>query len=245
MSDFDGYELAVGSVKGIRSWNVDALGRLVGAAGHVWTPAEQVAACKSPGTLYMSSMSQWINMKLPDDSYEMPKPPPHDLGRCSCGFYAYYDGSTSFHKPGWVDGVIGGWGKTVVGTKGFRCEKAQLLALAIPGSGKWRRWMPTLNGAFFGWFALKSVMAAMDGHWWSFAIYVLGALINLAGLILNLRHPAGMNRAREKLLRRNYPEVAFYGSKRAMLKAWPLDRGYEPVKPHPDTDPEFWTRSAS
>ena len=49
---------------------------------------------------------------------------------CNCGFWAYYsDGTWSGAAP--VRGVIEGYGKTTVGTKGFRCSKARILALTL------------------------------------------------------------------------------------------------------------------
>lgn len=57
---------------------------------------------------------------------------------CLCGFYAYYDGSNDYlqDRVGWSDwriaGIIEGWGRCVVGTRGFRCQRAQIQALVTP-----------------------------------------------------------------------------------------------------------------
>jgi hypothetical protein len=48
---------------------------------------------------------------------------------CSCGFYAYY-GEQEHQYNGQIAGVIEGYGETLVGTQGFRSEKARILALA-------------------------------------------------------------------------------------------------------------------
>lgn len=53
---------------------------------------------------------------------------------CGCGFYAYQEGSNDYYKPSDgkpVGGVVRGYGKTVLGTRGFRAEKAEILALYI------------------------------------------------------------------------------------------------------------------
>lgn len=57
---------------------------------------------------------------------------------CSCGFYGYQQGSNDYYSPGAgssghgpVGGVIRGYGKVVLGTRGFRAEKAEVLALYI------------------------------------------------------------------------------------------------------------------
>lgn len=47
---------------------------------------------------------------------------------CECGFWAYDE--AGFKAHGRVVGVIEGYGKTTVGTKGFRCEKARIVALS-------------------------------------------------------------------------------------------------------------------
>lgn len=60
---------------------------------------------------------------------------PYPTIECSCGFYAYHDGShwtgpsKSVHQ---VFGVIEAWGRLVIGTKGFRAEKALIVALKLP-----------------------------------------------------------------------------------------------------------------
>ena len=58
--------------------------------------------------------------------------------RCSCGFYAYYDVDTWSQHPSSaakfqrIHGVIEGYGRCVVGSKGFRAENALIVALLIP-----------------------------------------------------------------------------------------------------------------
>lgn len=58
--------------------------------------------------------------------------------RCSCGFYAYYEVDQWSQHPAFagkfqrVHGVIEGYGRCVVGSKGFRAENALIVALLIP-----------------------------------------------------------------------------------------------------------------
>lgn len=47
---------------------------------------------------------------------------------CECGFWAYDE--AGFKAHGRVVGAIEGYSKTTVGTKGFRCEKARIVALS-------------------------------------------------------------------------------------------------------------------
>lgn len=58
-------------------------------------------------------------------------PEPDTLESCQHGFYAYYDGSNDYHDQGEVTGVIEGYGEVLIGTRGFRCMKARIVALRI------------------------------------------------------------------------------------------------------------------
>lgn len=51
---------------------------------------------------------------------------------CQCGFWAYDE--SGFARHGKVIGVIEGYGKTTVGSKGFRCEKARIASLCCEGA---------------------------------------------------------------------------------------------------------------
>jgi hypothetical protein len=64
---------------------------------------------------------------------------PHEAPseNCSCGFYAYTDPKSHeidgyYPASPYVLGVIKGTGRTLVGTRGFRCEKAEIIALLDP-----------------------------------------------------------------------------------------------------------------
>lgn len=56
---------------------------------------------------------------------------------CRCGFYAYNDPQhpevTSVMNAPTVTGIISGFGRTLIGTKGFRCSKAEIVALLDRG----------------------------------------------------------------------------------------------------------------
>lgn len=57
---------------------------------------------------------------------------PHSYGDCHCGFYGYLNGFNEYNHITRVTGIIEGYGNTYIGTRGFRAEKARILALA-PG----------------------------------------------------------------------------------------------------------------
>jgi len=108
-----------GTVRGLRSFFPRRPQYLYGWWGYDWTPGEQVARClipKVPGRL------------APRFSE------PHDVvdPSCTCGVYSYrLEGLPSYHADqGTVYAVINGWGNTLVGDKGFRCEIAEMVAVA-------------------------------------------------------------------------------------------------------------------
>lgn len=55
---------------------------------------------------------------------------------CVCGFYAYTDlasiAQNSYNQPNSIIGIVRGHGKVTIGTKGFRAEKADIVALCAP-----------------------------------------------------------------------------------------------------------------
>jgi hypothetical protein len=57
---------------------------------------------------------------------------PHYYETCSCGFYAYLNGFNEYNHATRVTGVIEGYGETLIGSRGFRAQKARILAIA-PG----------------------------------------------------------------------------------------------------------------
>ena len=123
--------LAAGSVTGVRLWHVDmtsaeaavngtavrAEGLLAGVFGGVWRRGENVAVCGGgPGA------------------------PPCHLGLvpapgCGCGFWAYwalrYAWRCDYYWRGDVIGIIQGYGRTRIGTRGCRCGKARILGLHV------------------------------------------------------------------------------------------------------------------
>lgn len=66
----------------------------------------------------------------------VPAPPSiHDTPdeSCRCGFYAYFSADDSevlnYFSRNMVFGTIKGYGRTLIGSRGFRCEKAEITAL--------------------------------------------------------------------------------------------------------------------
>lgn len=136
-----GWDLAIGDVRGTRAWRLLADGwgtqRLTGINHpQFWYPTgvgENRAECRRGNGDRCTGVEP----------------------RCSCGFYAYLRGINDYlaeYERGYgsppmattatyasatygtdlIGGAIRGWGKTVVGTRGFRTERAEILALYVP-----------------------------------------------------------------------------------------------------------------
>lgn len=179
MSEFAGqeYDFAAGSIKGLRGWGMDELGRLHGVTHReVWTPGENVAVCKQLREIPCPTTNAPRDRlpKLSEAAVESKPPKRRRRGRttdpspylepsltswereavygrrcgepschngrhivdsghrfdadCQCGFWAYDE--AGFKPHGDVIGAIEGYGKVTVGTKGFRAEKARIVAIS-------------------------------------------------------------------------------------------------------------------
>jgi hypothetical protein len=121
--------LAVGSVTAVRLWHVDMPsaeavlngspervdGLLTGVFGGVWRRGENVAVCGGGQ-----------------------ESPPCDLvpgPECGCGFWAYWAlrhaWRCDYYWHGEVVGIIQGYGRTRIGTRGCRCGKARVVSLHV------------------------------------------------------------------------------------------------------------------
>lgn len=126
-----GLPLAAGSVTGVRLWHVDMTaaeavmngtampveGLLSGVFGGVWRRGENAAVCGGS---------------------QAAPPCPRDLvptAGCGCGFWAYwalrYAWRCDYYWRGEVIGVIQGYGRTRIGTRGCRCGKARIVGLHV------------------------------------------------------------------------------------------------------------------
>lgn len=113
------HEFTPGTVRGLRWWSVTAYRDTYGLNGMwgLWTPGENVAVCRK---------QDYGGVGL---HYE---PAPHEP--CSCGFYAYWRPHPSplqGSSPLIMSGVVEGYGRTLIGGKGFRAQKTRIVALAL------------------------------------------------------------------------------------------------------------------
>lgn len=223
-TDFGQRELIPGTLTGVRRFNVDALGRLTGVTHKdVWRPGVNEGTCKGNSGLttwpsgyhqYSSSggyityhTSPNINIVEP----EAPEPPSHRVGSkyCTCGYYAFFDYDAENHgyQKGHVTAIVEGTGVATVGEKGFRCEKAEVVALVKsspepkPEAAKpepepqWRKrdWMPGAAAATF--CAVAAVLHAVAGNWLVMAVMLALVGIN-AMFVRSSRPPRGRNRSK-------------------------------------------------
>jgi hypothetical protein len=113
-----GFEFTAGSVFGIRQWAVMSLDLddavLFGNNDVPWVGRAMTASC--------------VGGRL-----RKPHTAPEE--RCTCGIYGWY-APTAFPQPysGSVVGVIEGTGRTLMGSKGFRCEHARIMAFTVIAS---------------------------------------------------------------------------------------------------------------
>lgn len=162
MTGFDG-EKITGTVIGYRWWDLwtraerpldkvatvgpTPRGCLFGAWSG-WGAGENHATCLNPyqaslgrvlsGGIIIYSRHRWDNHSAPDPE-------------CSCGFWGFWEAGpwwrTTQYDDLWEDylqkydaipilGVIEGWGNTLKGNLGFRCEKAKITALLAPIAAK-------------------------------------------------------------------------------------------------------------
>lgn len=132
-------------LRGQRVFTVDKAGRLYGCTYQVpWEPGENVKACYSwdpvGGTPYAYGCPcPLCSASRGTEKIERWKDRDHGVTvDCACGFYAITDHHNEYMKSFYgvtvprIEGIVEGYGTVVVGSKGFRAEKAKIVALVIP-----------------------------------------------------------------------------------------------------------------
>lgn len=164
MSDFSDRPFVAGVITGLRAFRIDPLGRLTGVVHRdVWTPGENVGVCHKSATdqtFRAFSTGGYIM-----DGGRKGKPPaplrkhPIASASCECGYYAYFDGGNDYlsqSSNAWaalyiggtedraprVGAIVNGYGLVTVGSRGFRAEKAEVIALISPMSDQARYAVP-------------------------------------------------------------------------------------------------------
>lgn len=226
MSEFTGRPLVADYVTGRRAWDVDSDGTLVSPInGYHWKPGMNHASCW---------MSDWFTK-------------PHTIAGadCGCGFYAFTRGMSVYDSPGRVRGIIRGKGVATCGTKGFRVEQAEVVALVSPRwSNTMARWAWFL--AFGGILADVVSLTLLHPSLPRSALLGLGVLLWCVGIWFGMERlfiidPDERRLSRRKVaaLRERYPDVKWYGSMWRARRAFPLSQ--VPTLPKGKPAPETWT----
>lgn len=124
--DFGGLGFAVGRVRGLRAFGVAEDGTLTGAIYQQrWHAGVNQAVCYDDARPSDTSLVEHIRPEGPGDNGHMGRHP-------WCGFHAYWEREhNGYHREYRVDGIVDGFGEVVIGSRGFRAEKARIVALAL------------------------------------------------------------------------------------------------------------------
>ncbi|MEE6273489.1 hypothetical protein V2J56_09035 [Georgenia sp. MJ206] len=201
-------EFALGTVRGLRSFTIGESGSLHGVTyPQEWEVGENAARCPlarldprapSPFVLHAHPMLAWgasanfmylqyarggVHALFDERSVEgLPATPAdHDMSKCACGFYAYFDDTNEYGATDRAAAVVEGYGQTIIGTKGFRSAKARILALVLPTEPEPEA-PPVLEDWRRGW---------EDRVWWwasLAAIWMAALLMNTRSLIVDGPH---------------------------------------------------------
>lgn len=261
MTDFSDRPFVAGSLVGLRAFAVDRLGRLTGPSfGGVFRPGENVAQCGGSNatlaaihqatrdvaravarfTVTYNGQAYPASLSGPPSEPSTPKPHVTAGVDCACGYYAYFDGTNTYAQPDRVAAIIEGYGVCTVGDRGFRAEKARLLAIVDPSM---RRWWQTwrFNALIAVVFAALLTKDLIAGEWLIAALDGVTTGLNVALAVWSLRADRKVA-PQLALVRRNYPDVPRYRTARAAMKAHPLTKP-EPITP--ETADDFWERGVS
>lgn len=118
---------------------MDRSGWLKGVYG-AWQPEVNEAVCKrpqeSPTSAAFRAWARGAGPAILPDRLSADEPGGRHTApdeSCTCGFYAFWAAEpapVSAQFP--VAGVVEGSGRTLIGSRGFRCAKARIVALHIP-----------------------------------------------------------------------------------------------------------------
>lgn len=127
-------ELVLGHVYGLRQWSIYA-DALVGHHTGAWLPGRQhtaICAVDRPRNFKQTADYLLALGGREEKRHEVADPD------CTCGFYAYtdatslYENSISAGYMAAVFGIIKAHGYVTQGPRGFRAEKAEIVALTYP-----------------------------------------------------------------------------------------------------------------
>jgi hypothetical protein len=197
------FDLAIGTVTGYRWWRLPApdFSQDPLDADQHWPADRLTGQC---GWVYPAGVSEAICLN--QQSHNVPTDyDPHTGLVCGCGFWAYWQPQDYHVQRGGLPifGVIEGFGRTLIGTAGFRSQKARVVAL-IPSL----RLVP--ESTYSGWY---DPLAGRPGD------QIDDARIETWMAVLETR------------LEQLYPGVRVFSTLSALRAAYPPTPGYTPEEP--------------
>jgi hypothetical protein len=133
-----------GVLRGYRTWRINRSGKLASTAEpYLWRLSEQTAACVKPEAILGPS---GLPCSCPICQTGR-RPHGAPAGDCECGFYGWYSPRDARLVEAPVFGAIEVSGRILLGTHGFRAERARVLGLVLP-DGPWAdplRWVCRAN----------------------------------------------------------------------------------------------------
>ena len=135
MDGFETGEIGVGVVTGIRRWALDDDGWLRGISyGERWQPGENVAVHGGTGIpperTPDGGFAAALNGMITAIGGQPTTRSCTALACGDCGYYAYFDHVAQYGQRG-ITGIIEGYGHVIIGTKGFRAQRARIVALCV------------------------------------------------------------------------------------------------------------------
>lgn len=225
-----------GSMVGMRSFAVGDDGELRGIFHtELWKPGENIAKCGIGCDRVLGEKSP--NMQ------------------CNCGFHGYHNGDNDFGEEllGRVTAVVEAYGKVIVGDRGFRAEKARILAIVDPTLEEERPKKPWYKHLSFSTFKRFAVWCHRLKHQFTIvmSLWLIGLVLGMltewltpvpddvtdyfswAGLLFVIVSTYGglldikmrpMNKIDWKAIHKRYPDVKYYRTRSDMLAAHPLTK---------------------
>lgn len=132
----DGLPLELGSLIGRRKFNIGTRGELTPLSyGDMWRGGENIAKCAAyappKGTPELAEHEAAEDYAERNRITQEWRNNGHGLDVCDHGFWAYWDNGQTEYRHDTLDAVIEGYGEVLIGTKGFRCMKAKILAVSF------------------------------------------------------------------------------------------------------------------
>lgn len=236
VEEFAGLEFAVGSVTGTRSFMVDRLGRLTGIHyQQVWLPGENESECrKREDSFFSGGLISTVQM----DSYTSL--------RQALSTYSYpVVTSTAAPDTRFIPSV------PPPRSSKKRTRNVVMVPAPVPAPPAPKREpehnLETCKCGFYGYYDGSDdyhregyVSAVVEGY--GETLIGTRGFRSVKSKILALHIPTGVPAHLARLVARNYPEIPRFDSFEGMVEMFPTDAGVKALSP--DTDPDFWTRSA-